>query len=154
MFSPSPTDVRRFFVEAGRKRGARLPLTPLETIAADWLEAHPEYADDLAGAASRLDALSGSEDGVAEPPTSGDAARENPFLHLSMHLSITEQIGVDQPRGIRAAYTRLVERCGSAHDAQHEIMECLGRMLWDAQRGGLPPDGHAYVDCVRRLAGR
>jgi len=143
MFAPSTDDVRDFFVEAGRKRGQGLPLTPLETIAADWIDAHPEYRADLAdGEAARAAVFS------------ADAGRENPFLHLSMHLSISEQVAIDQPVGIRPAFASLVERLGSAHAAQHEVMECLGTMLWEAQRSGRPPDGAAYVDCVRRRATR
>src|SRR3982751_2137108 len=138
-FAPSPPDVRGFFVETGRKRAEGLPLTPLETIAADWIDAHPEYAADLADL------------GQAQSATyDGDGGRENPFLHLSMHLSISEQISIDQPRGIRQACELLAARLGSMHAAQHEAMECLGRMLWEAQRSGRPPDGDAYIDCVRR----
>ncbi len=143
MFAPSPDDVRDFFVAARRKRQERLPLAPLETIAADWIEAHPEYAADLAdGEAARA---------AAYP---AEAGRENPFLHLSMHLSISEQVAIDQPAGIRPAFDSLIARLGSAHAAQHEVMECLGTMLWEAQRAGRPPDGAAYVDCVRRRATR
>ena len=143
MFSPSAGDVRDFFVDARRKRGEGLPLTALETIAADWIDAHPEYARDLADAEAAR---------TANYPA--DAGRENPFLHLSMHLSISEQIAIDQPVGIRPAFDALAARLGSAHAAQHEVMECLGTMLWEAQRGGRPPDGAAYVDCVRRRATR
>ena len=143
MFSPSSDDVRDFFVEAARKRGSGLPLTPLETIAADWIEAHPEYAADLADAEAARAAV-----------YAAGAGRENPFLHLSMHLSISEQIAIDQPVGIRPAFASLAARLGSAHAAQHEVMECLGTMLWEAQRGGRPPDGAMYVDCVRRRATR
>ena len=143
MFSPSPSDVRDFFVAAARKRHEAALLTPLETIAADWIAAHPEYAADLADAKAARAANYGAETG-----------RENPFLHLSMHLSISEQVGIDQPRGIRLAFEHLAARLGSAHEAQHEVMECLGRMLWDAQRSGRPPDGEAYVECVRRRATR
>jgi hypothetical protein len=143
MFSPSQHDVRSFFAGAARKRAAGLPLTPLETIAADWIDGHPEYAADLADEAAAL---------AASYPA--EAGRENPFLHLSMHLSISEQVSIDQPAGIRQAFHLLAARLGSPHAAQHEVMECLGRMLWDAQRSGLPPDGEAYVDCVRRRATR
>jgi hypothetical protein len=143
MFAPSPSDVRDFFVEATRKRREALPLTPLETIAADWIDAHPEYVADLADAETARSASYG-----------GEAGRENPFLHLSMHLSISEQLAIDQPSGIRQAFEQLAGRLGSAHEAQHEVMECLGRMLWDSQRSGRPPDGNAYVDCVRRRATR
>ena len=143
MFAPSQADVRRFFVEARRKRDERLPLTPLETIAADWIDAHPEYRGDLADAEAAATA--------AYPAESG---HENPFLHLSMHLSISEQVSIDQPAGIRQALELLAARLGSRHAAQHEAMECLGRMLWDSQQSGRPPDGEAYVECVRRRATR
>lgn len=141
MFNPSPSDVRRFFVDARRKRAERLVLTPLETIAADWIDAHPEYQGDLADA-----------DTAAAAVYTGEGGRENPFLHLSMHLSISEQVSIDQPRGIRAAVEALAARLGSLHEAQHAAMECLGRMLWEAQRSAGTPDGDAYVECVRRRA--
>ena len=83
-----------------------------------------------------------------------DEGRTNPFLHLSMHLTISEQVSIDQPRGIRQAFELLAARRGSAHDAQHDVMECLGEMLWTSQRSGLPPDGLAYLDAVRRRATR
>jgi hypothetical protein len=143
MFAPSSDDVRDFFVQVRKKRVEGLPLTPLETIAADWIEAHPEYAADLADAAAARTAVYPAH-----------AGRENPFLHLSMHLSISEQVAIDQPAGIRPAFDSVVVRLGSPHAAQHEVMECLGTMLWESQRSGRAPDGAAYVDCVRRRATR
>ena len=143
MFSPSQHDVRRFFCEARRKQLAAVPLSPLEAIAADWITAHPEYHADLADEASAQAAVYTVEDG-----------RSNPFLHLSMHLSISEQASIDQPRGIRQALQLLAARLGSMHEAQHEAMECLGEMMWTSQRSGLPPDGERYIDCVRRRATR
>jgi hypothetical protein len=143
MFAPSQHDVRRFFCDAHRKRRDGLPLTPMETVAADWISEHPEYhaeLDDLEAALARVYEV--------------DAGRTNPFLHLSMHLSISEQVSIDQPHGIKQAYELLRAKLGSAHDAQHEVMECLGKMMWESQRSGRPPDGHAYIDCVRRRATR
>lgn len=141
MFSPSPEQVRQFFCEAHRKHAAGEVLTPLETIAADWIDQHPEYHIDLADA-----------DAAARTSYTVEAGRTNPFLHLSMHLSIAEQVSIDQPRGIRAAVDRLAHRLGSLHEAHHQVMECLGDMLWTAQRSGRPPDGEAYVECVARRA--
>ncbi|GAP34887.1 DUF1841 family protein [Piscinibacter sakaiensis] len=141
MFAPSQLDVRRFFCETWRKQRSGELLTPLESIAADWMQEHPEYHAELADLPAALAAVYEVEGG-----------RENPFLHLSMHLSISEQVGIDQPSGIRQAVELLRARRGSAHAAQHEVMECLGRMMWESQRSGRPPDGEAYVDCVRRRA--
>ena len=69
-----------------------------------------------------------------------------------MHLSIAEQVSVDQPPGISEAFNTLVKKCDSEHDAHHHIMECLGEMLWVSQHNGTQPDGLAYVECVRRRA--
>ncbi len=143
MFTPSQDDVRTFFCTAWRKHHDGQVLTPLEAIAADWIAQHPEYHADLADLKRALDAVYDVEGG-----------RSNPFLHLSMHLSIAEQVGIDQPRGIKQAFELLRARRGSAHEAHHEVMECLGRMMWESQRSGKPPDGDAYIDCVRRRATR
>jgi hypothetical protein len=143
MFQPSQHDVRRFFCDVHRKQRTGEPLTPMEAVAAPWVAEHPEYAADLADVDAALAAVYTVEDG-----------RTNPFLHLSMHLSISEQVAIDQPTGIRQAFELLAARLGSAHAAHHQIMECLGEMIWTSQRSGLPPDGHAYLDCVRRRATR
>jgi len=143
MFAPSQNDVRRFFCDAYCKQREGTPMTPLESLAADWIAAHPEYHDDLADVDAALAAV-----------FDVDAGRTNPFLHLSMHLSISEQVSIDQPRGIKQAFELLAAKRGSAHDAQHEVMECLGQMMWESQRSGLPPDGEKYIACVRRRATR
>ena len=100
----------------------------------------------------------GADAGDAEAAVARDygagAVGGNPFLHLSMHLSISEQCSIDQPRGIRQAVELLSRRLGSLHDAHHAAMECLGQMLSDAQRAGRSPDGQAYIACVQRRATR
>ncbi|HVL10892.1 MAG TPA: DUF1841 family protein [Burkholderiaceae bacterium] len=143
MFNPTRDEVRQFFCNAWHKHTTGQILTPLEAIATDWMEQHPEYHAVLATPETAL-----AQDYTPE------RGESNPFLHLSMHLSISEQVSVDQPPGIRAAYEQLTRRLDSPHAAQHEIMECLGDMLWKAQQSGLPPDGEAYVEAVRRRATR
>ena len=143
MFTPSQHDVRSFFCAAYRKHTAAAPLTPLEAVAADRIAQHPEHHSDLKNQDEALAAVFDVEGG-----------KTNPFLHLSMHLSITEQVSIDQPRGIKAAFDALRAKRGSAHEAHHEVMECLGDMMWTSQRSGLPPDGEKYIECVRRRASR
>lgn len=143
MFTPSQHEVREFFCAAHRKQHEGLPLSPMEAAAADWISEHPEYHAELADLDAALAAVYDVE-----------AGRTNPFLHLSMHLSISEQIGIDQPRGIKQAFELLRHRLGSAHAAQHAVMECLGDMLWTSQRSGRPPDGERYLECIRQRATR
>lgn len=141
MFNPSQEDVRRFFCDVYAKHRQGLPMEALETIAAGWIDEHPEYHEDLADA-----------DAAVARVYDGANGRENPFLHLSMHLSISEQCSIDQPRGIRQAVELLAARRGSLLHAHHEAMDCLGQMMWESQRAGRPPDGEGYVACVQRRA--
>ena len=143
MFQPSQNDVRRFFCATHARQQGGLPLEPMQAVAAQWISEHPEYHADLADEAAALAAVYTVEEG-----------RTNPFLHLSMHLSIHEQMAIDQPTGIRAAVQRLADRRQSLHSAHHEVMECLGQMVWASQRSCLPPDGQAYLEAVQRLATR
>ncbi|WP_114970011.1 DUF1841 family protein [Rhodoferax ferrireducens] len=143
MFSPSQADVRRFFCSVYAKALAGQPLEAIETIANLWIDEHPEYHAELADVDAALLAMGQAEEG-----------KSNPFLHLSMHLSISEQCSIDQPRGIRQAVELLTHRRNSLHAAHHEAMECLGKMIWESQRAGRPPDGEAYIACVQHHATR
>ncbi len=143
MFSPSQADVRRFFCSVYAKARAGAALEAIEIIASQWMNEHPEYAADFADVDAALAAMETVQEG-----------RTNPFLHLSMHLSISEQCSIDQPRGIRQAVELLTHKRNSLHHAHHETMDCLGQMLWESQRAGRPPDGDTYIACVQRHATR
>ena len=143
MFQPSLADVRRFFCAVFAKQRDAAPMEAIELLAGQWIAEHPEYHS----------ALSDVDAALAQMGQPSDAA-DNPFLHLSMHLSISEQCSIDQPPGIRQAVELLTARRGDLHDAHHEVMECLGQMVWESQRSGRPPDGGAYLDAVRRRATR
>lgn len=143
MFTPSQADVRRFFCSVYAKSRTGQTLEAIEIIASQWMEEHPEYHADFADADAALEKMYDVE-----------AGNTNPFLHLSMHLSISEQCSIDQPRGIRQAVELLTARRNSLHEAHHETMDCLGQMVWESQRAGRPPDGEAYIACVQRRATR
>ena len=143
MFQPSQADVRKFFCAVYAKWHSAQPMDALETLASQWVAEHPEYHADFANEAVALEKMYDVEDG-----------KTNPFLHLSMHLSVSEQCSIDQPRGIRQAVELLTARRDSLHDAHHETMEALGKMIWESQRSGRPPDGQAYIDAVQRCATR
>ncbi len=141
MFQPSQADVRRFFCGVYAKARAGQPMEAIELLASQWIAEHPEFHAELAD----LDAALASM-------TKVEPERSNPFLHLSMHLSISEQCSIDQPRGIRQAVELLAAKRNDLHAAHHEVMDCLGRMVWESQRAGRPPDGAAYIDCVQQRA--
>ena len=143
MFNPTQADVRRFLCGVHAKAQSGAPMEAIETLASLWIAEHPEYHAELADADA---AVARNYDDTPE--------QANPFLHLSMHLTISEQHSIDQPHGIRQAVDLLAARRNSLHEAHHAAMDCLGEMIWASQRSGLPPDGHAYLDCVSRKATR
>ncbi|MCC7005751.1 MAG: DUF1841 family protein [Ottowia sp.] len=138
LFNPSREEVRQFFCTIWDKHAARQLLSPLESMALEWVLIHPEYHA----------LLSNQERALAQDFTPEDG-QTNPFLHLAMHLSIAEQISIDQPAGIRQAYEQLCQKLDSKHEAHHRIMTCLGEMLWQAQRNNQAPDGAAYIRCIQ-----
>lgn len=139
MFNPSRDQVRTFLIKAWQKRQQNTVLSPIETMAADLIEWHPEYFEDL------------SDPHALEKDYAVEQGRTNPFLHLSMHLAIAEQVSIDQPPGIRAAHAKLAAKFGE-HEAVHEIMECLGQVIWEAQRLGQPLNNETYIDLLERRA--
>ncbi|QWD92252.1 DUF1841 family protein [Polynucleobacter asymbioticus] len=140
IFNPTREEVRRFFCDTWKKKTEGHILAPLETIAGDWMEQHPEYHELLADPEDAL--------GQDYTPERGET---NPFLHLSMHLSITEQISIDQPPGIRQVAESLTNKLGSAHEAQHLMMECLGQVMWEAQREGGQLSPEKYLEALKKL---
>jgi hypothetical protein len=138
MFSPSRDQVRDTFFGAWRKYRAGEPLVGIETIAVDVMLAHAEYHAMLDKPERYRD-----KDYVDEA---------NPFLHMSLHMALEEQLSIDQPAGIAARFAALVRRRGNRHDALHEALECLAETMWRAQRDRAPPDGVAYLDCLERRA--
>jgi hypothetical protein len=140
MFNPSRDQVRNFFIDSWRKRRAGEVLTPLEHIAADLVMLHPEYQPLL------------EDPEAVTRDFAPEAGQVNPFLHLSLHLAIEEQLSIDQPPGLRAAFEASQARHGDRHDALHDVLECLGETMFTAQRNNAPPDGAAYVACVMRRA--
>ena len=138
MFNPSREQVRQFFCESWRKYRERQIFEGAEATAADLITEHPEYH-----------ALLENPQAAVEQEFTPEGGQTNPFLHLSLHLAIAEQISIDQPRGIKAAYFALRQKM-EVHDAEHAIMECLGETIWRSQRDKTPMDGEAYLECVRR----
>jgi len=140
MFGQDRTQMRRVFLDAWRKHKNQQPLEPIEHLIASLIADHPEYHPLFDSPETALDREWMPEQGES-----------NPFLHLSMHIGIQEQVGADHPSGITNLYRQLVQHYGSAHAAEHEMMECLGRALWEAQRSGKLPDEQSYLECLRRL---
>ena len=135
MYNPTREQVRELFFEAWRKYRAGLPLAGIENPVLDIVLLHPEYHDFLSQAGNR-------------DRDFNDQA--NPFLHMSLHLALEEQLSIDQPPGVRARFAALLARKGERHDALHEAIECLAEMVWRSQKDKAPPDAGLYLECLER----
>lgn len=135
-------DTRRLFFEVWHKLQTGEPLSALETIVADIIRLHPEYHALLAA----------DPDKALDRDWLPEGGETNPFLHMGLHIAIREQLSIDRPPGVRAAYDALLKRHGDTHKAEHVMLECLAEALWRGQREGRLPDEQAYLDCLKSRA--
>ncbi len=137
MFNPSREAARQFFFDAWQHYQQKMPLSALEDNAVSLLLQHPEYHSIM----NAVDAHRERD----YPPEWGET---NPFLHLSLHLALQEQLAIDQPAGVVKAYTQLLAQHKDEHATQHIMMECIAEMLWRAQRERAAPDAKIYFACI------
>jgi hypothetical protein len=140
IFNPTREEVRRFFCDAWKKKTEGHILDSMEILAGDWMAEHPEYHTLLA-----------DPEGALAQDYTPERGETNPFLHLSMHLSISEQISINQPPGIKEVAEKLSQKMGSEHEAQHLMMECLGQVMWEAQREGGQLSPEKYLEALKKL---
>ena len=143
MFNPSRDQARDFLFEAWRKFVAQEMLTAMESMAVEVISLHPEYHAMLNDRDRYLETVRDRD----YPPEFGET---NPFLHINMHLSIREQVSIDQPAGVKGFHVSLSNKLGSALAAEHEMMDCLAEMIWHAQRHRTGPDAQIYLECLRK----
>ena len=138
MFDPTREQVRETFFRAWKHYREGVPLTGMDGLALEVILQHPEYHDMLAQPERYRD-----RDYVDE---------SNPFLHMSLHMALEEQLSIDQPPGIRRRWEALLQRSGGRHEALHHALECLAETVWRAQRDRTSPDAAAYLSCLERRA--
>jgi hypothetical protein len=141
LFTQDRRQLRSFFAEAWRKQRAGMPMEPMEAIAADIIGRHPELEPVLA------------EPDALEQDFRADRGEGNPFLHLSLHVAVHEQVAADRPPGVRAVYQALLRKLQDPHDVEHALMECLIESLWEAMQGQRQPDERVYLECLRGRKG-
>ncbi len=140
MFGQDRDSLRKFYLDCWNKMMRDDALSPLEQIIAEVIQLHPEYHRWLQDPESVLDRDFNVEQGES-----------NPFLHMGMHIAIREHLGAERPEGIVGIYAQLCQRSRDHHDAEHQMMECMGIVMWEAQRSGQPPDEQKYLQCLRNL---
>lgn len=140
LYGQDRRSLRDVFFRAWQKHLNRQPLEGVETRVVAVAGQHPEYH-----------ALLADPDAGGDRDWQPEQGESNPFLHMAMHLAIEEQLAIDRPQGLRARYLQLRAALPDDHAAQHLMMDCLGEVLWRAQRQGTPPSETDYFDCLARL---
>jgi hypothetical protein len=135
----SRSDLRGMYVEAWRKHCSGMPMEPLEAQIVEVITEHPEYH-----------ALLSDRDTALAKDFAPESGKENPFLHMAMHLAVRDQVATDRPAGIRQVFVSLARRRDHL-EAEHAIADHLGEMIWQSQRSGLPPDEQVYLRRVKKL---
>lgn len=139
LYTQDRDQLRRFFCQSWQKRLNNQPLEGLEQMICDVIEQHPEYHALLENEEQAL--------GREYLPEDGET---NPFMHMSMHIGIHEQLSVNHPKGIIDIYQKLAHQAGDQHAAEHQIMECMGEMMWRAQQTRTDPDPKFYLGCLKK----
>ncbi|MDP1707495.1 MAG: DUF1841 family protein [Gammaproteobacteria bacterium] len=141
MFPEGREDMRRIFLRAWEKHSTEEPLEEMERRIVDVILLHPEYHQLLADGDHALSRDYSPEQGVS-----------NPFLHMGLHIAIREQLATGRPSGIESHYQALLLKLRDPHQAEHHMLECLGEVLWRAQRDAAAPDEAAYLECLREIS--
>jgi len=143
LFNPSRDQVRQFFFDTWAKFKSKSNLSDLEKIAVEVIQMHPEYH-----------AILDSPDRYMNQQYFPEMGETNPFLHLSLHLSVIEQISINQPIGITQIYDKLRQQYNDSHLAQHDLLDCLAETIWQAQRNNAPLDVTNYLDLLKQKSGQ
>lgn len=139
MFGQDRQQLRQFYHDVWLKKNNNEVLNSLETSIAQVINEHPEYHKVF------------SSDVSLEQDYFVEDGQTNPFLHMSLHLSLHEQISTDRPAGIRNLYQRLQAKIGDTHETEHQMMECLTESLWLAQRNNQAPSEDDYLLALKQL---
>ena len=114
-------------------------MEPLEHLISNVIKAHPEYHYIFDDKENLLSDFNDNTD------------IENPFLHMGLHIALSEQLGTDRPPGIVAHYRRILNSFNDEHQAQHRVMECLQELLGQAQIQGVMPNEAQYLECINSI---
>lgn len=137
MFGDDRTDLRKMFFTAWDKHKNKKIMEPLESVVAKIIELHPEYHNLL------------DNPETLDKDYTPEMGETNPFLHMAMHISIQEQLSTKRPTGIEQLHKAILIKNKDPHETEHLMMECLGKMLWEAQSQNRAPDENDYLNCLK-----
>ncbi|MBT3855203.1 MAG: DUF1841 family protein [Thiotrichales bacterium] len=136
MFTSDRSKQRQYLKQAWEKYTRQDQLEPLELQLAKIVEKHPEYHDLI----KNLDSEYFPEQG-----------NTNPFLHINLHLTLQDQLTMDQPKGIRGIHNRLLVKIKDEHEVEHMMMEHIAEMIFNAQKNNTAFDLNGYIIALKKL---
>ena len=136
MFTSDRSKQRQYLKQAWEKYTRQDQLEPLELQLAEIVEKHPEYHDLI----KNLDSEYFPEQG-----------NTNPFLHINLHLTLQDQLTMDQPKGIRGIHNRLLVKIKDEHEVEHMMMEHIAEMIFNAQKNNTAFDLNGYIIALKKL---
>lgn len=139
MFGNDRNELRQTFYTAWSNFNKKAPLQPLEQVIVNIIQLHPEYHALL------------EDEATIDQDFTPEMKGTNPFLHMSMHIAIQEQLSTNRPANLQQVYQALLAKHQDAHHIEHMLMECLGQMIWQAQRDQDEPNEEHYISCIDKL---
>jgi hypothetical protein len=136
VFSQDRKKQREYLADSWQKYIKNRPLELLEEQLVSIIEIHPEYHD-----------LIGNIDSEYLP----EQGKVNPFLHMNLHLALRDQLSINQPKGIKEAYQKLINKHKDAHVVEHLMMECIAEMIYKSQKNNTAMDHEKYLNCIKSL---
>lgn len=140
LYNNDRNQMRQFFFTIWKKALNDQPLEPMEEIISGVIQQHPEYHQ-----------LLNDEEKALERDYLPEGGESNPFLHMGMHIAIQEQLSTNRPAGIAEVYRALRLKYSDGHKAEHQMIEHLAEMLWQAQKNNALPDESAYMNKLQQL---
>ena len=133
LYTQDRTQQRQFLANAWQKFIDKKVLDPLEDQLTQVIGMHPEYHKLISNVESEFF------------PESGEV---NPFLHINLHLSLREQLSINQPKGINEYYQKILGKVQDPHEVEHLMMDCIAQMIFSSQKNNTSMDHQAYIRCL------
>ena len=136
MFTSDRSKQRQYLNQSWEKYTRQEELEPLELQLVKIIERHPEYIN-----------LIGNLNSEYFP----EQGNTNPFLHINLHLTLQDQLTMDQPKGIRGIHNRLLVKIKDEHEVEHMMMEHIAEMIFNAQKNNTAFDLNGYIIALKKL---
>ena len=76
----------------------------------------------------------------------------NPFLHINLQLALRDQLTLNQTKGVKEVYQKLIKNNNDSHEVEHLMMECIAEMIYISQKNNTTMDQVSYLKCIKSLA--